>query len=172
MCKIIPKPASVDAMALAKELYALASKSFFNGSPWTIEQFADDLTYPESHYFLCYAATELIGFISFRQFEAEVEILEIAVAPEFRRQGIAQELWQHLRQSAEKTAQEGVRFLLEVRASNDAAQALYKRLGFQVVAKRQKYYHHPVEDAWVMVKEKEEQHGTGEEFNTSGRNKL
>ena len=48
----------------------------------------------------------------------------------------------------------GVRFvILEVRASNEAAQTLYKKLGFKLIGRRRDYYRVPVEDALVMRKD-------------------
>ena len=45
---------------------------------------------------------------------------------------------------------------LEVRASNEPAIRLYKACGFQTEAVRKRYYTHPVEDALIMWKRKEE----------------
>jgi ribosomal-protein-alanine N-acetyltransferase len=74
----------------------------------------------------------------------ESEILNLAVAPEHRRQGIARSLV--------KTWLSGVTgdVFLEVRASNEAAQKFYKSLGFQVVSVRSEYYSSPAETAIVM----------------------
>jgi ribosomal-protein-alanine N-acetyltransferase len=47
-------------------------------------------------------------------------------------------------------AQSAHRAVLEVRASNRAAQALYEGFGFRQVAVRSKYYSNPVEDAVLM----------------------
>jgi ribosomal-protein-alanine N-acetyltransferase len=43
------------------------------------------------------------------------------------------------------------RAFLELRAGNDAALALYEKCGFQLTARRTKYYSEPVEDALVMI---------------------
>lgn len=74
----------------------------------------------------------------------ESEILNLAVAPEHRRQGVARGLVQ--------ASLRGVKgdVFLEVRASNKAAQKFYKSLGFQVVSVRSEYYSSPVETAIVM----------------------
>ena len=74
---------------------------------------------------------------------AEREILNIAVAPPFRRLGIATLLLGHeLREHA-------VSFL-EVRESNTAARTLYRKLGFLEIGTRKQYYENPVETAIVM----------------------
>ena len=48
---------------------------------------------------------------------------------------------------------DGTKVLLEVRASNQAAQQLYQRLGFKTYRQRKAYYNHPVEDADLMMLE-------------------
>jgi ribosomal-protein-alanine N-acetyltransferase len=88
---------------------------------------------------------EPVGFLATRTPVAgESEILNLAVAPERRKQGVARELvgsWL-----------EGVKgdVFLEVRASNETAQKFYKSLGFQVVSVRPEYYSSPIESAIVM----------------------
>lgn len=74
---------------------------------------------------------------------SEIEILNVAVHPDWRRQGLARRLLLQL------TALPAVYFL-EVRESNDAARALYRHLGFVEVGRRKKYYRRPVETAIVM----------------------
>ena len=78
-------------------------------------------------------------------------MMNIAVAPEFRRMGIAQMLIDRL---IADLAQRSVRFLmLEVRVSNAPAIALYESLGFRQVGRRPNYYHNPKEDALILRKE-------------------
>ncbi|MGH9639833.1 MAG: GNAT family N-acetyltransferase [Bryobacteraceae bacterium] len=74
---------------------------------------------------------------------AEREILNLAVAPAFRRKGVATALLQ------EELARVGVHFL-EVRESNRAALALYGKIGFVRAGRRPDYYRSPVEAAIVM----------------------
>ncbi len=77
----------------------------------------------------------------------EREILNLAVAPPFRRLGIGSALIsQELRTAAD--------FFLEVRESNLAAQALYRRFGFVEVGRRARYYQFPAETAIVMKMKK------------------
>lgn len=79
-----------------------------------------------------------------REGKAEREILNLAVAPEFRRRGIARSLCQSFLNSLKGTV------FLEVRESNRAARNLYLSLGFQEVSRRQEYYNTPLEAAIVM----------------------
>jgi len=73
----------------------------------------------------------------------EREILNVAVARRFRRQGVASALLRHL--LAEKAV-----YTLEVRESNVAAQQLYRAFGFVEIAHRAGYYQSPPERAIVM----------------------
>jgi [ribosomal protein S18]-alanine N-acetyltransferase len=87
----------------------------------------------------------LAGFLVGRTLAArEHELLNLAVAPEFRRQGIGRALlgaWmEHL---------EGAIFL-EVRPSNTAARLFYKSLGFEEFTTRPEYYTDPSEEAVVL----------------------
>lgn len=83
-----------------------------------------------------------------------VHILQLAVAPAFRRRGLARQLTQLL--LAEKR-REGLKLAyLEVRLSNEPAQALYAGLGFEVTGRRKAYYTplpgcHEREDALLMT---------------------
>ena len=78
----------------------------------------------------------------------EGEIVNVAVSPEYRKQGYGVEMVGRLiRQSGEAGVR---RFFLEVRESNIAGQKLYERLGFAACGKRRGFYEHPKEDAVLM----------------------
>jgi [ribosomal protein S18]-alanine N-acetyltransferase len=95
------------------------------------------------------AAQPITGFIAARFTGDEVHINNVAVAQEVRRRGIgAALLGGVLREGARMGARSAI---LEVRAGNVAAQALYSRLGFGVVGMRKAYYTDPPEDALVMI---------------------
>lgn len=81
----------------------------------------------------------------------EVHIATLAVHPEFRQQGIASRLLQTALNAA---YDEGARrAFLEVRAGNVAALAMYRKLGFEMVGRRPRYYHDNNEDALLMTLE-------------------
>jgi len=87
----------------------------------------------------------IVGFLVTRMVaEGECEILNVAVAPGFRRRGIARDLLSVLLRTFA-----GVIFL-EVRESNQAAQNLYQSLGFQRVGIRPDYYREPPEHGIVL----------------------
>jgi ribosomal-protein-alanine N-acetyltransferase len=86
----------------------------------------------------------------------ESELLNLVVAPEFRRKGLARALLQELLAApatpgqAEACPTRRSSLYLEVRESNQAARNLYKSMGFQEVNIRQEYYQAPPEAAIVM----------------------
>lgn len=85
---------------------------------------------------------KIAGFlVSRRVDEEEVEVLNLAVDPEFRRRGIGTRLLQHIGSK---------HVFLEVRESNAKAQNLYRKLGFGEIGRREKYYDDPVEAAILM----------------------
>lgn len=91
----------------------------------------------------------ILGYVASRNTSEELHINNIAVRPAFRRYGIGSAL---LSAVLTEGARRGARSsLLEVRASNKAAQELYARLGFEVTGRRRSYYNSPKEDALIMV---------------------
>ena len=89
------------------------------------------------------------GFIIFWIIEDEMHILNLAVTPALRRQGVARNLVLH---SIRQAHRKGVRrAFLEVRVSNTTAQNLYSHLGFAATFVRRDYYDGPIEDAIVMT---------------------
>lgn len=93
---------------------------------------------------------EFAGYISLNIALDEGYINNIAVAPEFRRQGIAEKLLSVLKKKAEK---KNLAFLsLEVRESNSAAIKLYEKCGYENMGVRKNFYENPKENAIIMTK--------------------
>lgn len=91
----------------------------------------------------------LAGFIAARVDAGELHINNIGVREEARRGGVGcRLLCAALERGALYGAEKGV---LEVRASNLAAQALYQSHGFEAAGRRKSYYKNPVEDALIMI---------------------
>jgi ribosomal-protein-alanine N-acetyltransferase len=87
----------------------------------------------------------VVGFVVARAVaELESEILNLAVVPDFRRQGIGRQL---LRDILDRHPGD---FFLEVRESNEPAKRFYERFGFKVVTVRLQYYSNPPDSAIVM----------------------
>lgn len=89
------------------------------------------------------------GFLVARRVVHDLEILNFAVRPDARRQGIGSLLLQE--SFAWGAGFQAERAFLEVRASNLAAQRFYERRGFGVSGRRPKYYSSPVEDALLLT---------------------
>ena len=90
------------------------------------------------------------GVVWFSVVQYEAEIIDIRVGEGFRRTGIGESL---LTQSFEKLRLSEIRSVfLEVRSSNTAALAFYKKLGFAMMGRRENYYKTAVgrEDALMM----------------------
>jgi ribosomal-protein-alanine N-acetyltransferase len=105
----------------------------------------DVADYPRYDFRVSVRGTRVAGFLVSRVLaEAEAELLNLAVAPEFRRQGVARQLVESLLAECP-----GVVYL-EVRESNRAARKFYNHVGFQEVSSRSGYYQSPTEAAIVM----------------------
>ena len=100
----------------------------------------------------CWAAEldgRVVGMLVLWMIIDEAHIATLATHPDFRRQGIAEQL---LITALEKASEEGAQSaLLEVRAGNETAQALYQKYGFEVVGSREHYYKDNNEDAVLMT---------------------
>jgi ribosomal-protein-alanine N-acetyltransferase len=88
------------------------------------------------------------GFLIGQIAAGELEILNLAVAPRYRRQGIASKLVEAALEFSRLAG--GSRAYLEVRASNTSAISLYVRHGFMECGRRPRYYRSPEEDAVLL----------------------
>jgi [ribosomal protein S18]-alanine N-acetyltransferase len=92
--------------------------------------------------------SDIVGFIAARFTGDEVHINNVAVRPAFRLRGIGGALLGSVLKEGSRMGARSA--ILEVRAANMAAQALYARQGFRVMGRRRGYYTDPPEDALVM----------------------
>ena len=114
-------------------------------APWTAEGFAEELQNPLAHFLVAEDSGNVCGYIGVQEICGEGYIANIAVFPQYRRQGAASAL---LTAAIEGGKRRGCAFLtLEVRDSNDVAIRLYTRFGFRCVGTRKDFYRDPVEDA-------------------------
>lgn len=119
--------------------------------PWSEASIAYELTNPLSLWLVAMDGDDLVGYVGSQSVLDGADMMNIAIAPSHRRQGIAYRLVDAL---IVQLKQKGVRMLLlEVRVSNEPARALYEDLGFTVVGKRPGYYSNPKEDALILRKE-------------------
>lgn len=117
--------------------------------PWSQQALADTLGQKGALFVLAEREGTVVGYAGCQCVLDEGYITNIAVVPSARRQGIARQMLQTLLEQAEK---EGLSFVtLEVRQSNRAAIELYRKLGFEPVGVRKRYYTDPVEDAQLWT---------------------
>lgn len=119
--------------------------------PWTLDQLRSQLS-DERHVFLAAVAENgaVLGYVGMMFVLDEGYISNVAVAPDFRRQGVADALISALMTRAEEL---NLAFVtLEVRAGNEPAKALYAKHGFVPVGRRKNYYDLPKEDAILMTR--------------------
>ncbi|RLB19231.1 MAG: ribosomal-protein-alanine N-acetyltransferase [Deltaproteobacteria bacterium] len=128
------------------QILAIEQVSF--PSPWSAEAFLEETRNPVSHLWAAKAGDHIVGYICFWMFAGEIHLLNIAVHPKWRRQGLGTLLIEKVKALGLSEGAEKV--WLEVRPSNHAAQRLYAKAGFKVVGQRIKYYTDTGEDAIVM----------------------
>ena len=118
--------------------------------PWPERSFRFELTdNPASRCWVAEVDGKIVGMIVAWLIVDEVHVATIATHPEFRRQGIAKNLLSHaLQHLSTEGAQSS---FLEVRASNLAAQELYRKFGFEESGVRRRYYRDNDEDALLMT---------------------
>ncbi len=91
----------------------------------------------------------VVGFVVARCAANEIEILNLAIAPEARRRGVARLLVAEAIAWGESCG--AVKAFLEVRESNSAAIRLYESLGFAEAGRRARYYVDPIEDGLMLA---------------------
>ena len=134
--------------ATVADIPALASlDQQTNPHPWTAAQFQAAHRPPVRTLLIAERDQQIIGYIAWQHIQDEIELHLIATAPSHRQQGIASQLMQQLIATAQ---QHHARIILEVRASNHIAQALYRKHQFTPIATRKNYYGN--EDAIIMEK--------------------
>ena len=119
--------------------------------PWSEMSIASELQSIWSYWVVALDGDQLVGYVGSQSSFDESDIMNIAVHPDWRRQGIAESLIGALIGELKKRGSHAL--LLEVRASNDPAIALYGKLGFRQVGRRKNYYRNPKEDALILRKE-------------------
>ena len=123
----------------------------FGTEAWSEKSVAGELDNKLSLWLVALDGDAVAGYVGSQTVLDETDMMNVAVHPDFRRQGIARQLIDELVQRLKAA---GSRCLtLEVRASNAGAIALYENLGFQEVGRRPRYYRNPREDALILQKE-------------------
>lgn len=128
---------------------ALEAKCFRD--PWPEIAIASELTNPLSYWLVAVEGSQLVGYVGSQTVLDGADMMNIAVDPDYRRQGVAERLIEKLIQGV--SAKGAICLALEVRVSNAPAIALYQKLGFAQVGRRPNYYHNPKEDALILRKQ-------------------
>ena len=118
--------------------------------PWSERSLREELTNPLARVWVAEQDGKTVGYAGMRCVVGEGYVNNVAVFPEYRRQGVGRALVEKLIAEA---GRECAFLSLEVRASNEAALALYYELGFEVQGIRRDFYIMPTEDAVIMTKD-------------------
>ena len=119
--------------------------------PWSENSIRGELTNPLSLWLVAEENGALLGYIGSQTVMDEADVMNVAVDPARRREGVARKLVEALVAALDEKDVHAL--LLEVRASNEPAKALYERQGFIQVGRRPNYYRNPKEDALILRKE-------------------
>ena len=114
--------------------------------PWNAHVFAEELSQPSRAYVVIEDSSAVLGYAGLMVVGTEAHVTTVVVHPDRRADRLGTRLMLAL---AEEAIEQGAKSMtLEVRASNEAAQRLYRRFGMTPVGMRKKYYQD--EDAMIM----------------------
>lgn len=131
------------------EVAALEKMCFHD--PWSEKSIEGELHNPLSCWIVACEGERVVGYVGSQTVPDETDMMNIAVHPDFRRRSIAQQLIAVLIEQLRLRASRSL--MLEVRASNEGAKALYRKMGFCEVGVRKNYYRNPKEDALILRRE-------------------
>lgn len=142
---------SFEIMQMTREdipAVALVERACF-AHPWSENALSESLSAGRAVFLTAKEAGRVIGYLGMEHVLDEGSITNVAVLPEYRRQGAAQALLTALLREAKHLSLASV--TLEVRAGNEAAIRLYQGLHFLPVGRRKNFYTSPTEDAILMT---------------------
>lgn len=156
--RALPSDVSIDRMVEHDLLEVVEIEEASGLSPWGWDGYRAELDRPGAVMIVARRPRPdretgrlILGFVAARADGEEMHVNNIGVRESERRRGLGSVL---LAEALALGRLAGARrALLEVRASNAAAQALYARQGFRAVGRRRNYYRAPPEDALVMAAE-------------------
>jgi ribosomal-protein-alanine N-acetyltransferase len=143
--RVVVEPMRLEDVAAVHEIERLSFRT-----PWPAYAFEQELRGNRlARYVVARAGDLVVGFAGLWTMVDEAHITTFGVHPDWRRQAIGRQLLLNL---AELSIAIGARRMtLEVRESNEVAQALYRAFGFEIVGRRRAYYTDDGEDALVMT---------------------
>ena len=144
MIRIVPMNEShvAQVAALEKECFSM---------PWSENSIASELRNELALWLVALDGDRVVGYVGSQTVFPETDMMNIAVLPERRREGIAEVLVDSLVTELKRMGSSCL--MLEVRASNVPAIALYEKKGFHEAGRRKNYYRNPREDALILRKE-------------------
>ena len=153
---MMPPDWTIGAANLESLSEILAVEEACFSAPWTRKMLEGELSgNPFAHFLVARprrveeaSKQAILGYLCYWIVFEEVRLMNLAVIESMRHRGIARSLVSTALRTG--VSQSAHRAVLEVRASNRAAQALYQGFGFSQTAVRPKYYTNPVEDAVLM----------------------
>ena len=125
-------------------------KLCFN-DPWSENSIASELNNKLSLWLVAVDSETVVGYVGSQTVLGETDMMNIAVHPDYRKQGIGTGLILAL--IRELSSRGSHSLMLEVRASNEQAISVYSKLGFSEIGRRRNYYRNPKEDALILRKE-------------------
>ena len=131
-------------------------KICFGTAAWSEKSIASELNHSLSLWIVAVEDEKVLGYVGSQTVMGETDMMNVAVHPDYRKQGIATGLITELIGALKK--RESHCLTLEVRASNEPAKNLYKILDFEEIGIRKNYYRNPREDALILRKEWQNEH--------------
>ena len=119
--------------------------------PWSENSIASELRNDLALWLVAVDEGSVVGYVGSQTVFPETDMMNIAVLPERRREGIAEVLVDSLVVELKRIGSSSL--TLEVRASNIPAISLYEKKGFHEAGRRKNYYRNPKEDALILRKE-------------------
>ena len=119
--------------------------------PWSAQSIATELDNSLSCWLVATDGEKVVGYVGSQTVLDGSDMMNIAVAPDFRRKGLAEALVNALIDCLRQRKSRCL--ILEVRVSNTPAITLYGKLGFVEIGRRKNYYRNPKEDALILRKE-------------------
>lgn len=116
---------------------------------WSADSFRSEVAKDNGRVFFVRDGDEIVALLAGYAAVGEADITSLAVAPEYRRRGLAEGLIRAFEDSLPGYPRD---IFLEVRESNAPAIALYEKCGFKRLSVRKNFYSSPDEDAVVMRK--------------------
>lgn len=120
--------------------------------PWSADSFCDSIRRTDTIFLVCEKDGKIAGYIGMYVSFDEGSITNVAVMPEYRKQGIGEALVSYAQKAGKEAGVNTI--FLEVRVSNEPAIALYRKMGFETLGIRKNFYEHPTEDAFIMISAK------------------